>query len=156
MYKEVKIKSAVKVKVDRDPRMEMVNKFHQMHLSTNSYSLYKEAKRYCEEKELEMRCDTDIMSIRSNDEELKTDDEKFMDKLKVILARQYFTTQMNVILNSTWQGVIMKSRIEDEHIMSGCYSWLENWRGCPTTTVSEVMLLLYQTLSTKCFLKYRF
>ena len=156
MYKEVKIKSAVKVKVDRDPRMEMVNKFHQIHLSTNSYSLYKEAKRYCcEEKELEMRCDTDIMSIRSNDEELKTDDEKFMDKLKVILARQYFTKQMNVILNSTWQGVIMKSRIEDEHIMSGCYSWLENWRGCPTTTVSEVMLLLYQTLSTKCFLKYR-
>ena len=78
-----------------------------------------------------------------------------MGKLKSTLAKQEITRQTNVILNSTWQGLITKSRIEDESIQSGCYSWLDKWKSCPTGTVSEVMLLQYQTLSTKCFLKYR-
>ena len=155
IYKDVKIKSAAKVKLDPDPRMNIVNRYHQKHLTSNSYSLFKEAGRYCTEKQLEMQCDEDTLSISSADENISTADEKFMDKLKALLTNERIKTQFNNILSSNWQGVITKIRTEDEFIMSGYNRWLINWKSCPTTTVSAVMLLLYQTLSTKSFLKYR-
>ena len=40
-YKEIKVKVAVKLKRNEDPRMKLVNKFHQVHLHTKSYSLFK-------------------------------------------------------------------------------------------------------------------
>ena len=41
-YKEIKVKAAVMLKKHEDPRMKLVNKFHQVHLHTNSYTLFKE------------------------------------------------------------------------------------------------------------------
>ena len=155
MYKEIKIKSAAKTKSDPDPRMNIVNRYHQHHLSSNSYSLFKEANRYCKEMQLEMLCDTEVISISIADETISTTTDNFMDKLKTLLKNEQLKSQFNVILGSNWQGTITKIRSEDEFIVSDYNWWLMNWKSCPTTTVSAVMLLLYQTLSTKCFLKYR-
>ena len=44
----------------------------------------------------------------------------------------------------------MKS-IMDESLMKGNFFWLANWKWCSTSTISEIMLLLYQTLDTKCY-----
>ena len=155
MYKEIKIKSAIKVKLDSDPRMKIVNKFHQMHLVTNSYSLFKEAKKYCSEKHLEMQCDNEIISISGSENTLTSSDGNIISKIKVTLKRLYEMELVNNIVSSTWQGIIMKIRMQDEFIISGFYSWLTYWKSCPTSTISEVMLLISQTLSTKCYLKYR-
>ena len=32
--------------------------------------------------------------------------------------------------------------------------WLSCWKTCPTSVVSEVMGLIYQTLDTKCYKKH--
>ena len=39
-YKEIEVKAAVKLKRNKDPRMKLVNKFHQVHLHTTSHTLY--------------------------------------------------------------------------------------------------------------------
>ena len=44
--------------------------------------------------------------------------------------------------------------MEDETRMKGAFNWLTKWRSCPTSTVSEVMNLLYQTLNTMCYKKH--
>ena len=67
------------------------------------------------------------------------------------LIRNRNTSNLNVILLSTWQGVNYKSRIEDENVVKCYFDWLRNWKSCPTETVSEFFLLFYQMLSTKCF-----
>ena len=42
-YKDIKIKASLKLKLNNDPHMRLVNRFHQIHKETNSYSLFKEA-----------------------------------------------------------------------------------------------------------------
>ena len=47
LYKDIKIKAAIKVKSNDDPRMKLVNQFNQTHLNTGSYSIFQEGERYC-------------------------------------------------------------------------------------------------------------
>ena len=37
----------------------LVNTFHQIHISTHSYSIFKEAMQYADEKNLEMSCENE-------------------------------------------------------------------------------------------------
>ena len=67
------------------------------------------------------------------------------------LKRVRNSSYLNVILQSTWQGVNYRSRVEDENVVKCYFDWLKNWKRCPTETVSELFLLFYQMLSTKCF-----
>ena len=56
------------------------------------------------------------------------------------------------ILKCTWQGVIYKSRWNDESLVLGdCFSWLKRWKNVPTDVVREIFNLYTQTLQTKTF-----
>ena len=57
----------------------------------------------------------------------------------------------STILESTWQGVNFRTRIEDEDVVLGYFDWIKNWKSCPTETVNEFFLLFYQLLPTKCY-----
>ena len=63
--------------------------------------------------------------------------------------------QVSSIMASNWQGLILKCRMEDETIRKDYNYWLRNWKNCPTSVVSEVMQLFFQTLKTKCYQKTR-
>ena len=58
------------------------------------------------------------------------------------------------ILSRKWQGVILKSMLEDESRLKESLYWLSDCKSCPTSTISELMPLLYQTLNTKCYKKH--
>ena len=45
LYKDTKIKAAIKLKQNEDPRIKLVNRFFQIHIETNSYSIFKEAEK---------------------------------------------------------------------------------------------------------------
>ena len=55
-YKETKIKTAMKLKQNNDARMKLVNRFFQIHLQTCSYSIFKEAGKYCRGMALQFEC----------------------------------------------------------------------------------------------------
>ena len=154
-YKDIKIKAAMKLKVNDDPRMEIVNQFHQIHLKTQSYSLFKEVDRYSEEKGLQVRCEQNLLVISNTSTEVSSEQDDCNGKLKKLLRFTNETRNLHEIIASTWQGVILKTMLEDETAMKGNFNWLSKWRMCPSTTISELMNLLYQTLNTMCYKKTR-
>ena len=63
-----------------------------------------------------------MISIFGPEGVLHSNDENFiMNKIKIILKSLYETELIYNILSSTWQGNIMKTRMEDEFIISGYY-----------------------------------
>ena len=154
-YKEVKIKCAVKVKVDRDPSMRVVNRFHQLQMNTQSYSLFKEASKYATEKGINIIFDHESCRNVHNDITLHSNDEKCIEKISTELKKIRTNEKMQTILASNWQGMIYKNRIEDETVKNDYNYWLKAWKSCPTSIVSEIMQLFFQTLKTKCYQKTR-
>ena len=73
------------------------------------------------------------------------------NKLKVNQELSKYTD----VLNSTWQGLNLKQRIEDENIITNYFQWLQNWQSCTTDVVQEFFLLFYQLLKTRCYMKFR-
>ena len=130
------------------PRMKLVNRFHQLHFQTNSYSLFKEAARYCTQKGLEYKCEEEEFLISCSQVNISSLDEKCRSKLKSLLRSANETYNLQTVLACSWQGVIIKAILEDETVMKGNFYWLSGWKTCPTSTISEVMQLLYQMLDT--------
>ena len=154
-YKDIKIKAAMKLKSNDDPRMKLVNRFNHIHIKTNSYSIFKEADKYCSEKKLTFTSELQHASIVfPNNEELSTHDEQCNVKLAQKLKLNNNNLYLQSILSREWQGVIIKSMLEDESRVKESFYWLSDWKFCPTSTISELMLLLYQTLNTKCYKKH--
>ena len=108
-YKEVKIKSAMKLKTNKDPRMKLVNKFHHVHLKSHSYSLFKEAERYCSGKGLQSRCEEEEMVISYLDEVISTGDEKCNGRLTRLQRIIRENCNLQTVLQCSWQGVILKT-----------------------------------------------
>ena len=67
------------------------------------------------------------------------------------MARKRIEVNVTSILESEWQGVNFKTRMEDEYVNKGYFSWLKNWKSCPTSVVVEFFNLFYQTLPTLCY-----
>ena len=61
-----------------------------------------------------------------------------------------------VIIDSTWQGVIMKTRTNDKHLVKkDCYNWLTKWKECQVNIINTVHSIFMQTIITLTFQKYR-
>ena len=94
--------------------------------------------------------------INSNNSMLITDNESnvlndkpglISKKLKKKLEQQNMTN----VINSTWQGLNLKQRVEDRNIVKDYFTWLTKWVLCPASTVQEFQLLFYQLLPTKTY-----
>ena len=151
LYKESKIKTAVKVAQDPDKRMQIVKQFHLKARDTTSYSLFKEARSYADEFGFILDINANNVSCMFYDTDgvrKNTDDSK-------IIFNEMKSNRCNVniskILASNWQGVIYASRSQDETVCLSHFDWLQNWKMCPTHVISEFFLLFYQLLPTKCY-----
>ena len=99
-YKDINVKAAMKLKVNKNPRMKLVNRFHQLHLNTNSYSLFKEAQRYCNEKGLQSRFDEEMCSIAAHEKDISSTDENCLDNLKKVLRSVNDTHNLETVLGT--------------------------------------------------------
>ena len=106
------------------------------------------------EKGVQSRCKEEEIVIYSTDETVSSREQKCNDKLKRIPIDVNNAHNLQTVLGYGWQGVSFKTIIEDESTMKGNFDWLCRWKSCPTSTVSEMMLLLFQTLDTKCYRKH--
>ena len=99
--------------------MKKVKKFHENSAKSTSYSLFKEASKYAIEFGIVLQLNT---YVNSEEEEQYADISR-----KLVQSRN--NGNLNAILNSTWQGINFKSRIEDEHLVQGYFDWIKNWKG---------------------------
>ena len=154
LYKETKVKAAVKLKQNKDSRMELVKKFHSINSESTSYSLFKEASKYATEFEIELNLQGDNCYIMYNKEDQEVESSDYNVICRELVKNRNMSN-ISVILSSSWQGVNFKARVEDEGIVKTYFEWLKTWRSCPTETVSEFFLLFYQLLPTKCYKQSR-
>ena len=55
------------------------------------------------------------------------------------------------ISSSIWQGVMFKTRWNDNHPETNCFSYLTSWKTCPVQLISEVQGLYCLLLPTKSY-----
>ena len=150
-YKVTKIKLAVKLMNDHDQRMEIVRQYHKITSKSTSFSVFKDAMRYAQEFDIKMELVDDNLVIVDEEITPVKSIDIISNKLKVKSNLRRHTE----ILNSTWQGLNLKQRIEDENVIQKYFTWLQNWQSCPTDVVHEFFLLFFQLLKTRCYVKFR-
>ena len=60
------------------------------------------------------------------------------------------------LCNATWQGRIMKQRLNDKELMlQDCFMWCNKWKDCPVEVINDVMSIYLQVVPTLTFKKFR-
>ena len=54
-----------------------------------------------------------------------------------------------VVDQTTWQGLTIKKRENDETLVKGYFDWAIKWRTCPTHVIREIYDTYYQLIPTK-------
>ena len=154
-YRHIKIKLAIKLVSDTDERIKVVKEFHDRCKETNSFSFFKDADKYASELKLKMNVNENENNITFLDSATNESiSENYKTSSKMLKHRTYMKYHCN-IMASSWQGVNLKQRINDEDVIDKYFDWLENWRTCPSDVVQEFILLFYQLLSTKQYTMMR-
>ena len=147
-YKETKIKSAVKILTNPDPRIKLVGRFQQLCIRKKRASIFNDAITYAKEMNINFEVDGETYKIEDESTGKEISDLK---QLKGILRRNRNTKNDEILKRCTWQGVIFVSRREDETLSNGCFNWLMRWKNAPTDVIREIYNLYTQTLQTKTF-----
>ena len=150
-YKNTKIKLALKLVNDPDPRMEIVKAFHEKCMQTNSFSIFKDAERYAAEIGIKITNLEEKLVFVDSDENKVITEKSISNTLKTKRYRKYYSE----IISSTWQGINFRQRIDDENLVKAYFSWMHSWKTCPTEVINEFYLLFYQLLATKQYKSIR-
>ena len=81
-----------------------------------------------------------------------------VDEKRLITEMEKKRLEINVgeIMESNWQGLNFKTRMEDSSIKKNYFIWLNNWKSCPSSVIMEFFNLFYQTLPTLCYRQGRY
>ena len=71
--------------------------------------------------------------------------------MKNILLKAHNEGHTREIGSFTWQGVMFKTRWNDEYIETNCSSYLTSWKTCPVQLTSEVQGLSCQLPPMKSY-----
>ena len=152
-YKTTKIKLAVKLTEESDKRLDLVKQFHKINLETKSFSIYKDSSRYASEIGLELNITEDgiILTDNESNEVIKICVKTIGRKIK----EKHLNRNRSEVFKSSWQGVNITQRINDQDVEKTYFNWLKYWNTCPTNVVHEYFLLFYQLLPTKQYRLHR-
>ena len=105
-YKELKIKTAVKLLNENEKRMKVVKRFHKLNMQSASYSIFKDAKLYANELQLNLDITDNEYVIHYEDVIKVTEkDTTEIDVISKEIIRKRNDIYQTDICNSTWQGV---------------------------------------------------
>ena len=110
-YKEIKLKSAIKILEHGDKRMKLVEHFQKNCMIKGRASIFTSAKVYAEEMNLDLNIDKDTYSIKVKDGEELCGLKEVHNKM----AFHRNNSNLSSIMSSTWQGLIINSRLEDDN-----------------------------------------
>ena len=155
-YKEIKIKTAMKLITETEPCMKLVLDFDKKRMEKNRSSILRDAIDFTENDfnaKLEIADHNFIFSYKLLNEWKSTSDHK--EAVNIIKQRCVENGVENVI-NASWQGVNFKTGMNDgDLIVKGCFSWLSKWKECPVNIINDMSSVYLQTVKTLKFLKSR-
>ena len=93
----------------------------------------------------------DLFCLKYKDARDKTYETSNVKCMKNILLKDHNEGLKREISSSTWQEVMFKTRWNDEHLETNCFSYLTSWKTCPVQLISDVQGLYCQLLPTKSY-----
>ena len=75
--------------------------------------------------------------------------------VKQLLKENETAAITEVIHLSTWQGLLFKSRYNDEDLVNGCFQWLSHWKDCPVQIINDAQSIYLQIVPTLTFTNFR-
>ena len=150
-YKEVKVKVCAKLINTDDRRLLIVKQFHSNYFEKPNYSIFKEANKYIEDigLDFEIAKESGGIFFRNKEDErvIILNEKSILPNLK----RKRDDDNISKIMKSNWQGLNFKARMADAMINRKYFTWIKNWKSCPTSVIAEFFNLFYQTLPTLCY-----
>ena len=100
-YKETKIKSAIKLSMNKDPRMKLVKEFHKDCRTKQRSSIFTDAVKYGEELGITVNFQDTSVELKTNEEEVECSESKELEKVKVLLKKQRYEKLRKAVDEST-------------------------------------------------------
>ena len=145
-YKNTKIKAAVKLYCNADPTMAAVRSFEELAVQNGRHSIIKDAKKYAEELDLQLRLNFPNPVAVADGKEVEA------KKVKQAIYKARQQEIQSTVSEERWQGKLIKNRWDDEKVkLEECFAWLSSWKNAPTHTIAGVQELYQQLLPTKVY-----
>ena len=140
-YKLIKIKAAVKLCANIDPKLKLVGEFEERVVEKGRRSMLKDASGFARELGIELELEHPEPVGRTENGELI--DKK---KIGVFAKKALYNKRRQGIEEESWQGKLVANRWQDEQLDRSWFSLLCEWRTAPTYTIAALEEL-YQQLS---------
>ena len=155
-YKITRIKSAIKILLDTEPKMTLVKKFDMIRKCNKRSSFINDAIKFSKddfEADLEPLDGAFNFSYTENENTVTTSDIGVVAKVLKSKSRKGL---LQKLCDATWQGVIMKQRMNDKDlVMNDCFKWCQKWKDCPVDVMNDVQSIYLQVVPTLTFKKFR-
>ena len=155
-YKCTKIKTAIKVLQDNDPKMVLVRRFDMARKEKKRKSFINDAILYAKNDfDSELNINQNEFTFKfKKDENMETTSDYYV-VAKYLKEKQASNFEESLI-RSTWQGLLIKERLSDPNINTKeCFMWNCKWKTCPIEVVNDIQSIYLQTIPTLAFQKYR-
>ena len=149
IYKETKIKAAIRLATSHDPKLQAVRQFQEIKEKKGRRSILKDARKYAMDMGLDLEMGDDPkLSMRTG--EGRTYVATNVQDTKKVLARKRVARVKQEIKQRIWQGNILAHRLEDKTLeLSDCFNWSVNWKSAPTYTICAINEILQQLSKTR-------
>ena len=155
-YKCTKIKTAIKVLQDNDPKMVLVRRFDIARKEKRRKSFINDAILYAKNDfDSELNINQNEFTFKfKKDENMETTSDYYV--VANYLKEKQASNFEESLIRSTWQGLLIKERLSDPNINTKeCFMWNCKWKTCPIEVVNDIQSIYLQTIPTLAFQKYR-
>ena len=148
VFKETKIKMALRLATSADLKLQAVAKFQQVKEGKGRQSILKDARKYAIDVGLDLELgDEPTLSLKTS--EGRSYIASDLSGAKKVLARGRMVKSTSEIKENTWQGNIVSHRLNDSSLeLQECFSWSTRWRSAPTYTICGINEIVQQLART--------
>ena len=150
VYKETKIKAALRLATNDNSRLQAVAQFQQIKENRGRRSNFKDARRHAMNIALDLELGEDKPTLSMKMTEGRTYTASDPDGAKKVIAKGRMEKSRAEIKKSMWQGNILSHRLADKSLdLAECFSWSRKWRSAPTYTICAMNEIMQQLVRTK-------
>ena len=150
LYKNTKLKVANYIHNSKDQHINLVKSFQLKKEESHLTSIFKDAKKYSDELNVECEFDDGATIVRNSDKEIRVSD-KEPQKVKSIINKANTDRYMKDVQNQPWVGKFVTQHWNDPQISNNSYDIFKQWKNIPGIAMSIDTSIRQQLLNTKIY-----
>ena len=150
LYKNTKIKIANYINNSKDQHIKLVKSFQLKKEQSHLRSIFKDAKKYAEELNIECDFEDGETILRNGDKEMRVSG-KEPYKVKSIIDKANSDRHMRDTQRQPWVGKFVTQHWNDPQISNNSYDIFKQWKNIPDIVMSIDTSIRQQLLNTKTY-----